>query len=890
MRTTIVNLSFSAFIIFILALTTPSLFAQSLQNVFHTHNAVMLIIDADSGEIIDANSAAEQFYGRTLKSLKTMQIQDINLLSEEQVAVERELAQTENRSYFIFRHKVADDKVKTVAVYARPITYQGKNALFSIIQDIDKEREFKEALWHYKSNLEHLVDSQVSEIEKAKKQQVQLLWIGLIVLLVMVIVLYYLLCRKKAAEEKQLLLEQIVEQSPIPIQTTNEEGKITYVNKKFASVTGYSAKYLIGKSPSLLKSGKHNVTLYDELWETISKGEHWVGEFFNRKKSGENFWERANIYPLMNKKNKISSYVAIKEDITQAKENEKTLRLASAVFETAAEAVMVTDADNKIIAINHAFTQITGYSEEEVIGQDPAILSSGHHEVDFYRQMKNELLITGQWQGEICNRKKNGEVFYEWLSIKTLRDDTGKLESYVSIFSDITKRKQAEDKIYLQAHYDSLTGLANRNLFIDRLQQHLSRAKRDNTPTVLLFIDLDGFKGVNDTFGHSIGDELLKLSAKRIKSSLRDSDTVCRLSGDEFAAVVVGDNDVFSVEKIASKILAELAKPFIIDNNEAYVTASIGISMAPEDGENTETLLSKADNAMYKAKRTGKNNIQFYTKDMDEKAQKRRMLEIELRKAILQNEFTLFFQPIHDITSNRVSSAEALIRWEHPDRGIISPGDFIPVAENIGVITEIGDWVLQEACAKAKQWLTLYKNPPKVSVNISSSQLHRQDFLSKLKLVLDRTELPPEYLVLEMTESLLIEEDKFVLTQLKEIREMGIELSIDDFGTGYSSLSYLKRFPVSILKIDRAFIKDILVNPEDEALACAILSIAKSLKLKVVAEGVEKQAQKELLSRHGCNHIQGYYLSPPISYRSFVDYMDNHYGSLHDPKLFPDWD
>lgn len=833
----------------------------------------MLIIEPRTGEIIQNNSSAKQFYGFSESQGKSLFIQDINMLSKEQVAAERALAKTENRNFFIFRHKTANGIIKTVAVYSIPITYQNQNVLFSVIQDITAERDFKQELWHYQSNLETLVDQQVNELDKSKKLRIKILLISVLFLLILVLFLFYFLKRKKIIEEQRAVLSQIVEQSPVSIETTNVEGVITYVNQRFIESTGFERDELVGNKPSILKSGFHSAKLYDELWKTISSGKSWAGELYNKRKDGSKYWEKANIYPLKNIKSEINSYVAIKEDITQLKEDEKQLRLASTVFQTATEAVMVTNANNLIVAVNQAFTLITGYEESEVIGRKPTLLSSGHHDEDFYKNMNVELALSGTWKGEICNRRKNGEIYYEWLSITAIRDKLGELESYVSLFSDITVRKKAEDKIYQQANYDSLTGLANRNLFIDRVEQSLELSKRDNNSIAILFIDLDGFKSINDTFGHSKGDMLLKNTAERIQSAVRATDTVARLSGDEFAIMLRSDNDVYSNEKVATKVLNKLAAPYQLEEKEAHVTASIGIAIFPDDGQSSEELLVKADSAMYMAKEKGKNNVQFFTKEMDNKAQLRRSLEVELRKAILNNELILHYQPIHRIGTREVVAAEALIRWQHPKRGLISPLDFIPLAEDIGFIVNIGDWVLNQACAQAKSWQQQLKNSPKISVNISTIQLNSPDFIDKLQLVLEQTGLPASLLTLEITESLLIDKDNSTLAKLQKIRELGVDLSIDDFGTGYSSLSYLKRFPINVLKIDRAFIKDILVNSEDEALTYAILSIAKSLCLSVVAEGVENEAQFELLAKHGCQFAQGYLFSKPVDNSKFEEYL-----------------
>lgn len=863
-------------LLFSLALPVVSYADSNFGEIFNKHSAVMLLIDPSSGQIVNSNAAAHQFYGLSKRKLESLSIQDINLLSTEQVTSEIASAKSENRKHFIFRHKTSNDEAKTVAVYSVPISFNNKKLLFSIIQDISAGREDQHELWHYQTNLETTVEQQVNQLDANKKQRIQILILSVLFLAALVFFLVYLLKRKNLAEEQRTVLAQIVQQSPVSIETTDTSGVITYVNQCYIDGSGFEYDEIVGKKPNILKSGYHNTTLYEDLWATITTGKHWVGEFYNKRKSGENFWARANIYPIKNTKNEISSYVAIKEDITQLKEDEKQLRLASTVFQTATEAVMVTDANNLIIAVNQAFTSITGYQEAEVLGKNPDILSSGHHDAGFYKEMNNELALVGKWQGEISNRRKSGEVYYEWLSITALKNQMGELESYVALFSDITKRKKAEDKIYHQANYDSLTGLANRSLFIDRFEQSISLAKRDHTHVALLFIDLDGFKSVNDNFGHSKGDQLLKFAAQRIESAVRTSDSVARLSGDEFAIMLCGDNDVYSNEKVATKVLQELAKPFQLAEKEAHVTASIGISIFPDDGELSEDLLAKADSAMYEAKEKGKNNVQFFTKEMDIKAQQRRSLEVELRKSIKNKELVLYYQPIHDIKTGGLVSAEALIRWVHPQKGIISPVDFIPLAEDIGFIVEIGDWVLEEACKQAKAWQTQFKCLSKISVNISAAQLHRPDFFDKLKVTLDKSNLPPNLLTLEITESLLIEEDKHTLHKLQTIRELGIDLSIDDFGTGYSSLSYLKRFPINVLKIDRAFIKDITNDSEGEALTCAIISIAKSLNLKVVAEGVEEKEQYDVLAKYDCHCAQGYLFSKPIPAEAFTTYIESY--------------
>ncbi|MDP2561702.1 EAL domain-containing protein [Psychrobium sp. 1_MG-2023] len=846
-----------------------SQFAQ----VFEKHSAIMLIIDPKTGQVLAANRAAIRFYGYSATEFLNLSIQQINMLNAEQVASERALAKSENRNYFIFRHQLKSGDEKTVAVNSVPITFHGEAVLFSIIQDITTQREIQKDLWHYQSNLEKMVDNQVSQIDQAKRLMIHSLVWGVAFLLCLVAFLLYLLKRKRIAEEQRSALAQIVEQSPVSIITTDANGIITFANEHFFKTSAFNLEDVIGRHADILRDDGHNIALYEDLWNTIKLGKPWSGELHTHCDNGDVHWERANIYPLINSNNTISSYVAIKEDITKQKQHEKQLKQASTVFKTATEAVVITDKDFKIIAVNDAFSSITGFDKDDVIGTEPSFLHSEYHEEAFYQQMNKELHEAGQWQGEVCNSRRTGELFYEWLSITLIKDDNENVESYVCLFTDITKRKKAEQAVYQQANFDVLTGLANRNLFIDRFEYVLELAKRKETSVALFFIDLDRFKNVNDTFGHNCGDMLLKQVAARLLSSVRKSDTVTRLSGDEFAIIIFGNDDLLKIENLALKILDKLASAYQLDDKEAFITASIGIAMSPGDGSTSEELLRKADSAMYKAKEKGKNNVQFFTKEMDDVALQRRTLESALRHSITNNQLEVHYQPIHDSHTGKVSSAEALVRWHHPMHGMISPDKFIPLAEDNGFINDIGEWVLEQACIEAKKWHQQYQDAPKVSVNISSVQFYRQDFVAKLATILERVNLAPQLLILEMTESLLIEEDSHTLDQLTRIREMGVQLSIDDFGTGYSSLSYLKRFPVNILKIDRAFIKDITDNPEDEGLTAAIISIAHNLKLKVVAEGVEAQEQCQLLAKYHCHYLQGYYFSKPLIAAKFDEYL-----------------
>ena len=675
------------------------------------------------------------------------------------------------------------------------------------------------------------------------------------------------------AEERLLELLQVVEQSPVVIAKANIHGNLDYVNKNFETVTGYSKEEVIGKDPKFLSAGVTSDKIYKGIWDNITQGKIWSGEILNTRKNGSHFWAKATFGPLRNSNDEITGYISLKEEITQRKESEKHLRLAASVFETSKEALIVTDVDMNIMKVNQAFSLITGYEEKEVINKTPAILQSGRHDKKFYAAMFRALKNNDIWEGEVWDRRKNGEIYPEWLKISIIRDDVGNHEGYVGLFSDISKLKQNESLIQHQANFDTLTGLANRNLFQDRFSGALEMAEKNNTHVAVLFIDIDRFQYVNDTLGHSAGDKLIQSVANRLTNGLQRPRTVARFGGDEFVVVLPNESTLHNIEDTVVKALNDLERPHHINGDQIFSSVSIGVSVYPFDGNDTETLLRKADSAMHKAKGKGRNNFQFFTMEMDIEAQRRQELEHKLHNAVEKKQLFLTYQPIIDPITAKIVSAEALIRWQHPKDGLIAPDQFIPLAEEVGLIVPIGEWVLREACREAMRWGSVSGVLPGVSVNLSSVQFQKQDIPSLVKAILIETQLPPERLTLEITESLLVADDNDTLRQLQEIRALGVSLSIDDFGTGYSSLSYLKKFPVSTLKIDRSFIMGLPHNPEDEALVSAILGMASSLNLTVVAEGVETQDQAKFLTQKGCQYLQGYYFSKPLCKDDFAAYL-----------------
>ncbi|HZV65542.1 MAG TPA: EAL domain-containing protein, partial [Telluria sp.] len=548
---------------------------------------------------------------------------------------------------------------------------------------------------------------------------------------------------------------------------------------------------------------------------------------------------------------------------TERKQAEEKLRLSATVLEHIADGVMVIDARGRIIATNPAFTQITGYTESEALGQDSSLTRSSRHDETFYQALWEDLVESGFWRGEIWNMRKNGELYLEWLTVSAVRDNLGVITHYVGVFSDITKVKESQDKLDHMAHHDPLTALPNRLLFHDRLQHALQRAGRDGEQLAILFIDLDRFKNVNDTLGHHIGDELLKQVAIALTGRLRDGDTLARLGGDEFIVLLENVDGAFGAGHVAEKLMAMFEQPFIVADYELFVTGSVGISLFPNDATDLNMLIRNADVAMYQAKARGRNGYQFYAPSMTGEGVERLRLEAMLRRSIDKNEIFLNYQPQVEIDTGRLIGVEALVRWDNPELGLVPPVRFIPLAEDTGFINQLGKWVLYEACRQMMRWQEAGLTVPKIAVNLSVKQFERGSMVNLVADILKETGLAPQRLQLEVTESVIMNTGD-ALVFINDLHSIGVGLAIDDFGTGYSSLAYLKQLPVQTLKIDRSFIKDISTDINDEAIAVAIIQLGKSLNLSVIAEGVETDEQAAFLLRHGCNKAQGFLYSVPV--------------------------
>lgn len=567
------------------------------------------------------------------------------------------------------------------------------------------------------------------------------------------------------------------------------------------------------------------------------------------------------------------------QDIDRRKQTHEELRLAHLVYQNCSEGMLVTDARNRIIAVNPAFSAISGYSLEEVRGRDPSLLSSGRQSKDFYREMWLAINSRGQWQGELWNRNKYGEAYAVWLTINTIHTPDGDVDRHVALFSDITGKKNADAIIWAQANYDDLTQLPNRRLFTDRLEQELKKAHRDRQRFALLFIDLDHFKEVNDTLGHDVGDELLAEAAKRIQGRIRASDTVARLGGDEFTVILSDLSDPLDAERIADCVLQVLLQPFQLPGGEVFISASIGCTHYPEDAHTVSGLLKNADQAMYVAKRSGRNRLSRFTQDMRTEAQQHMRLAKDLRTALANNQLLVHYQPIVDLSSGEIQKAEALMRWNHPELGMIPPALFIPIAEEIGMIHDMGDWIYQQSVQQVLRWQQMLDGPFQVSVNKSPVQFENGS-TSKWIDYLRAMGGCGQSIVVEITEGLLLNSDINTLDKLLQYRDSGIQVAIDDFGTGYSALAYLNKFDIDYLKIDRSFVSNLDQDNEEMALCEAIVAMAHKLGLKVIAEGVETDLQLALLSQIGCDYGQGYLFSRPLPANQFDELLKCHQLSV----------
>lgn len=691
------------------------------------------------------------------------------------------------------------------------------------------------------------------------------IWVSIILMFLIFIgiVIEFTLRRKLSYESQKN--KAFLQSSADGIHILDEAGKIVQVSDKFCSMLGYTRKEMSNMSVldwderEPLEAIREKIQSFSQKNELIQTRHH--------RKDGTFYDAEINVRAIYIGKRTLV-YCSVR-DITQQLLKQAQTELAALVYESSSDAIVISDADSQIVSINRAFTELSGYSLADVKGKNTHIFSSGHHNTEFYRQMWEALGFNGNWEGEIIDLDKEGNTFSKWLSIRTVFDYMKNPYRRIAIFSEITDQKEAKKKLWYQANFDGLTGLSNRKLFMYHLEKELNEIERSHIKMALLFLDLDNFKDINDTLGHDKGDTLLKEAAARINTCVRKSDIVSRFGGDEFTILLTNIASENDVENVANKILFELSQKFMFNLEAYFISVSIGITMIPEDGSKAENLLINADQAMYEAKNSGRNRFRFYQSSMQDKIQKRMNIVQALREAIKNKEFILYYQPIMHLSTGEVHKAEALIRWKKSDGTMVSPVEFIPVAEETGCITQIGAWVFEEAIQQAKLWRDSYSPDFQISVNKSPVQFRNEAEQSLLVKLMQTSNLPYEAIVVEITEGILMEQTAGVQNKLLEFEEKGIAVSLDDFGTGYSSLSYLKKYDIDYLKIDQSFIRNVTNDYNDQVLCEAIVAMAHKMGILVIAEGVETEKQRDYLRSIECDYIQGYLISRPIPAEEF---------------------
>lgn len=675
-----------------------------------------------------------------------------------------------------------------------------------------------------------------------------------------------------ATNQRLSLLAAALSAAANSITISDPRGNIVWTNPAFTALSGYTAEEVIGTNRRALKSGLHDAQFYTKMWETIASGNVWRGEIFNRRKDGTIEPEEMTITPVLSEDGEIGHFIAINQNITARKEAEVALREAEekyrVIFEDAVVGMFQATPDGRLVSVNRAFARMHGFDSpaallEEASGArvqfvDPAQID------EWSRILENKGTVRS---AEIEVRCRDGSRKWALVNVRAAQDAEGKIVLHEGTVEDVTERKIAQQQVSYLAYYDALTGLPNRLLMQDRLNNALASAGRAGRKVAVLFLDLDRFKIINDSLGHSFGDLLLQQVAKRLKNEIRDEDTVSRVGGDEFLIVLNSVEGAVEVESIAARIVNSLTGEYSIQGRSLSVSCSVGISLFPQHGRDTETLIKNADAAMYCAKEKGSNTLCFFTEEMNARVMERMTLEHSLRSAIDKRELFLVYQPQVSIATGKITGLEALLRWKNPELGLVMPDRFIGIAESSGLMSAIGEWVLRTSCAQTKRWLDEGRNAVPIAVNVSAVQFRHEGFRDLIRQILEDTGLNPAYLELELTESLLLSNADVMFKVLQELKDMGLKLAIDDFGTGYSSLSYLRQFPVAKLEIDRSFVRDVARSADDAAIASAIISMSKGLNMKVIAEGVDHIDQLAFLRAQGCDEYQGYLFARPLEIR-----------------------
>ncbi|RLK50489.1 PAS domain S-box-containing protein/diguanylate cyclase (GGDEF)-like protein [Alkalispirillum mobile] len=665
---------------------------------------------------------------------------------------------------------------------------------------------------------------------------------------------------------------QATENSPVSILITDSDARIEYVNPSFTRLTGYAPEEVVGQNPRVLSSGHTPQEVFRELWTTLRAGRTWQGTVQNRRKDGQLIWERQIISPLKGNDGRISHFVAVREDITESKRAESAIRLRERALESTANGILISDLrlrDNPIIYVNPAFERITGYSRDEVVGRNGRFLVRDDKDQPGLEEIRKALRARREAHAVIRNYRKDGTLFWNELFVAPVLEDDGSVHYMVSVINDVTERKRYQAELEQRTHYDALTGLPNRNLLADRLRQALLYARRSGRFVALLNVDVDRFQIINESLGHAAGDQLLRSVADRLTSALRGFDTVARMSGDEFNVVLTELRNTRDAELLTAELQDALTPSFSVTGQDVFLSVSIGYSVFPDDGDVSEDLVRRAGLAMHEAKRAGGGMIKRYSERSEPRHLDRLTLESDLQHALEREELRLFLQPQVDVDTGRLTGAEALLRWEHPTRGLVSPMHFIPLAEEVGLIIPMGRWVLQTVARQLAHWQQQGLPVVPVAVNISARQFLHQELVEDVRSMLEEHGILPGLLELELTESLMAHNPEVAVQILRELKAMGVRLALDDFGTGYSSLAHLKRFPIDTLKVDQSFMRQVTRDEDDAAIVTATIRMAHSLGLNVVAEGVEQESQRQYLAQQQCDYAQGYYFGKPMPLEAF---------------------
>jgi len=815
---------------------------------------VILVVDL-SGQIVDSNKCTENLLGYNKEEILKICFSDIlNGQNVEDFFMRCEADNAKPQTLRNLKIRRKDDSKIPVSVTLSCMEYGSKKYILSIIRDITGPKKVEEKLSRAQEELEQRVQNRTAALERANKKLTE-----------------QAIVRKKteqALRASQQRFRVVVNNSPIILFALDHEGVFTLSEGKGLESIGLKPGEVVGQSVFSLYG---NVEQVKTDFKRAIKGETFTS-VLNIENAVFELW----CSPIRDQNNKLNGVVGVMTDITERRRAEEKIRASekklSTIMKNMQDTFYRTDNDCVLVLVSPSIYKLLGYTPEELLGTklsrffvDPEV------NFKFLELLKENKGVLNSY--EMALSRKDGSVVWVSSNAQYCFDDVGNIIGVEGTTRDITERKQTEQHLRYLANYDALTTLPNRTLFRDRLEHAMAHARRYNHLVVLMFLDVDRFKAINDSLGHLVGDQLLQAVSERLRSCAREGDTVARLGGDEFTIVMEGVSDISDADAVAKKVIEAMSRSYVLEGHDVFVTASIGITIYPSDSDDIDSLIRNADTAMYRAKQAGRNNYQFYTEDMNTRAIENLLLQNNLRQALESEEFLLYYQPQIDLGSGDMIGMEALIRWQHPELGLLSPKQFISIAEETGLIIPIGEWVLRKACLQLKEWqangLPLYR----VSVNLSACQFKQKNLVEMISQVINETGVNPQYIEIEITEGVLVDDEELAIDILHRLKALGMRISIDDFGTGYSSLSYLKRFPLNTLKIDKSFIRDIITDPDGAAITEAIIALGHSLRLKVIAEGVESQEQLSFLSPRGCDEVQGFFFSEPLPASVIVDWM-----------------